>query len=267
MKLAAAFSLFDDLRAAVRVAFWPTLKDICHNPALIFHISRTFMAHVWSAFAAPTDENGRLVKQSLLLPNATGTVLDIGAGFGHTIQYLDCSKVTKYVALEPNIQMHSKIRHTAERAGFHESDGSLVILSCGAEDTLEILKVLGDPYPVDTITSVLTLCSIPSPKRVITSLVKDVLKPGGQVLFYEHVLSPRADVAWWQRFWTPLWSIFLDGCRLDCPTHLHIEEMKYTDDMGNEVSMWDGGKTWGKPNESEENLWWHQAGRFVKHVQ
>lgn len=189
------------------------------------------------------------------------------AGFGHTIQYLDCSKVTKYVALEPNIQMHSKIRHTAERAGFHESDGSLVILSCGAEDTLEILKVLGDPYPVDTITSVLTLCSIPSPKRVITSLVKDVLKPGGQVLFYEHVLSPRADVAWWQRFWTPLWSIFLDGCRLDCPTHLHIEEMKYTDDMGNEVSMWDGGKTWGKPNESEENLWWHQAGRFVKHVQ
>ncbi|KAJ4488162.1 S-adenosyl-L-methionine-dependent methyltransferase [Lentinula aciculospora] len=266
MKLVAAFALFSDLYVAVRVAFWPTVIDIYRNPASIFSISRTFMTHVWSVFAAPTDENGRLVKRSLLLPHATGTVLDIGAGFGHTIQYLDCSKVNRYVALEPNLQMHSGIRQRAERVGFRESDGSLVILSCGAEDTLDILKALDGPYPVDTITSVLTLCSIPSPERVIASLVRDILKPGGQILFYEHVLSPRADVAWWQRFWTPLWSFFLDGCRLDCPTHLHIGEMKYVDDDGKEFGMWDEGESWGKPGESEENLWWHQAGRFVKHV-
>ncbi|KAJ3742139.1 S-adenosyl-L-methionine-dependent methyltransferase [Lentinula detonsa] len=267
MKLAAAFALFSDLHAAVRVAFWPTLKDVYHNPALILHVSRTFMTHVWTAFSAPADENGRPVKRALLQPNATGTVLDLGAGFGHTIQYLNCSKVTKYVALEPNAQMHSHIRRTAECAGFRESDGSLVILSCGAEDTMQILEVLGGPHPVDTIISVLTLCSIPSLKGVITSLVRDVLKPGGQFLFYEHVLSPRADVAWWQRFWTPLWSIFFDGCRLDCPTHLYIENIKYVDDDGKELSIWDEGETWGKPGDSEENLWWHQAGQFRKRVE
>jgi hypothetical protein len=100
----------------------------------------------------------------------------------------------------------------------------------------------------------------------MTTLVRDVLKPGGQVLFYEHVLSPRADVAWWQRFWTPLWGIFLDGCRLDCPTHLDISEMKDVGAGAEAVGMWEEGKTWGKPGEEEENLWWHQAGRFVKHA-
>ncbi|KIK59713.1 hypothetical protein GYMLUDRAFT_59850 [Collybiopsis luxurians FD-317 M1] len=265
MKLSAAFALFDDLFAAVRVAFVPTLKDIYQKPSLIFHVSRTFMSHVWSAFAAPTDENGRPVKKALLL-YAAGTVLDLGAGFGHTIQYLDRSKVARYVALEPNTQMHPGLRQAAEKQGYHESEGSLIILSCGAEDTLQILEALGGPHPVDTITSVLTLCSIPSPDRVLNTLVRDVLKPGGQMLFYEHVLSPRADVAWWQRFWTPLWSIFLDGCRLDCPTHLHIREMTCADDEGKEVGMWAEGESWGKPGEPEENLWWHQAGRFVKHV-
>lgn len=193
-----------------------------------------------------------------------GQLFIISQGFGHSIQYLDRTKVTRYVALEPNTRMHIGLRHTAETAGFHESDGSLVILSCGAEDIAQILTALGSPHPVNTIISILTLCSIPSPDRVMTSLVRDVLKPGGQVLFYEHVLSPRADVAWWQRFWTPLWGIFLDGCRLDCPTHLHIGQMRYVDDDGKEASMWDGGETWGKPGEPEENLWWHQAGRFVK---
>lgn len=187
-------------------------------------------------------------------------------GFGHLIQYLDCSKVIKYVALEPNTRMHSVLRQTAESAGFRESDGTLIILSCGAEDTTQILEALGGPHRVDTVTSVLALCSIPSPDRVITTLVRDTLKPGGQVLFYEHVLSPRTDVAWWQRFWTPLWGIFLDGCRLDCPTHLHISEMKYVGADGKLVGMWDEGETWGKPGEEEENLWWHQAGRFVKHA-
>ncbi|KAF5391457.1 hypothetical protein D9757_002050 [Collybiopsis confluens] len=264
MKLSAAFALFNDLVLAVQVAFIPTLRDVYNQPSMIFHISHTFMAHVWTAFAAPTDENGREVK-SALLREARGTVLDLGAGFGHTIQYLDRSKVTRYIALEPNTRMHPRLHQTAEAAGYHSSDGSLVVLSCGAEDVTQILKDLGSPYPVSTITSVLTLCSIPSPDRVLSALVRDVLEPGGQVLFYEHVLSPRADVAWWQRFWTPLWSIFLDGCRLDCPTHLYISEMQYRSDSGKSLRMWDEGETWGKPGEAEENLWWHQAGRFVKH--
>lgn len=175
-------------------------------------------------------------------------------GYGHTAQYLDHAKVTTYVALEPNQLMHDEIRKRASAAGFTEAEGNLLILPYGAEDIATIMSALEGPGSVDTVTSILSLCSIPEPQKNIRTLVDLVLKPGGQLLFYEHVLSPRADVAWWQQFWTPLWKMAMDGCCLDRPTHEWIKQM----------DCWSKGESWGLPDESDENLWWHRTGKFVK---
>lgn len=156
--------------------------------------------------------------------------------------------------------MHPFIRAEANLYNLHESDGTLVILSCGAEDALPILSALSNTQ-VDTIISILVLCSIPSPEGVIKTLVRDVLKPGGQYLFYEDVLSHREDVAWWQRFWTPLWSRFFDGCSLDRASHLIIRDLK---DQEHGENVWREGELWNKPEEIEENVFWHQVGKFVK---
>src|SRR6266446_3377636 len=106
--------------------------------------------------------------------------------------------------------MHEHIRANANIAGYHESAGTLVILSCGTEDSNSILSSLslivppntsGQPQLVDTMISILTLCTVPEPQKTLSNLVRDVLRPGGgQFLMYEHVLSQRDDVAWWQRF-------------------------------------------------------------------
>lgn len=179
-------------------------------------------------------------------------------GHGHTVNYLDRTRVSKYIALEPNVLMHPHIRGAAHKAGYNESDGTLLILACGAEDTASISSSVHGP--IDTLISVLTLCTIPSPEASLTSLVRDVMGPGGQVLFYEHVESPRKDVAWWQKFWTPVWTVAFDGCRLDRPTHLWIGSIKDEEGEG----IWAERRVWGKEGESEENLFWHQVGRFVK---
>jgi hypothetical protein len=161
--------------------------------------------------------------------------------------------------------MHPHIRRAAEGAGFTEEDGSFVILSCGAEDTPSILDALrATQPPVDTIVSTLTLCSVPSPERTIRSLVRDVLKPGGQFLFYEHVLSPREDVAWWQRAWAPIWGIAFGGCRLDRPVHSWVDGLTLAESNGVVASPWSERRLWGKDGESEENVFWHQVGKFVK---
>ena len=73
-------------------------------------------------------------------------------------------------------------------------------------------------------------------------------------MFYEHVLSHRDDVAWWQRFWTPIWKVAFDGCRLDRPTDIWVQKM----------DVWKEASVWGKEGEEEEHLFWHRVGRFVK---
>nr|VWO96117.1 Cytochrome P450 monooxygenase CYP52X1 [Ganoderma boninense] len=216
------------------------------------------MAHVWKLYGNEVDGSARPAKEQLLSGNCTGVVLDIGAGHGHTALYLDPTKVTKYVALEPNFLMHAEIRATAAKQGFTEAAGTLLIVPYGAEQTALIRSALGyggaHAGTVDTLVSILSLCSVPDPQRTLAALVRDVLRPGGTLLFYEHVLSPLADVAWWQRFWTPLWSRMMDGCRLDRPTHVWVEKM----------DAWAEGSVWGKPDEPEEHLTWHRVGRFVK---
>ncbi|KAF9005060.1 S-adenosyl-L-methionine-dependent methyltransferase [Cyathus striatus] len=233
---------------------WPTLKAILRNPTLLFRptaISKEFMFHVWN--------------MGLLTPHANGIVLDMVLvrlwvyRHGHTVHYLQHDKVTKYVALEPNMLMHGQIREHASKAGFNESDGSLIILPYGAENTSAILSALGGAQ-VDTIISILTLCSVPSPEKTINAVVRDLLHPGGQLLFREHVLSDHPDVAWWQRFLTPLWKIPLDGCRLDRPTHIWIEKMGVGDANG----VWKEGRVWSTDGEPDDGLLWHRIGRYVK---
>lgn len=181
------------------------------------------------------------------------------------MNYLDRNQVSQYIALEPNTLMHPHIRRRAQAAGFTEASGTLLILSSPAEDTSSILSSI--PHPVDTLISILTLCSVPSPQDTLRSLVCDVLKPGGQFLFYEHVLNSMADVAWWQRFWAPFWKPFFDGCRMDQPTHLWVEELGvdgYGKAKGNGSGVWREGETWKKEGENEDNLFCHRIGKFIK---
>ncbi|KAJ7475098.1 S-adenosyl-L-methionine-dependent methyltransferase [Mycena galericulata] len=262
MKLSAAFGIVEQIREALKIGVPPVLRAIYASPSLIFNLtamSRISMANVWILFGQGGDEHSKGDKTNLITPHATGIVLDVGAGHGYTANYLDRSKVTKYIAVEPNVYMHGHLRAKAEAAGFSETDGSFVVLSCGAEDTATILSCA--LAKVDTIVSVQTLCTVPSPQNTLRSLVEDVLAPGGELLFYEHVLNPREDVAWWQKFWTPIWRHVFDGCCLDRPTDLWVKEM--VDDNGQ--SLWSEGSIW-KASDSvdEENLFWRLLGRFVK---
>ncbi|KIM43895.1 hypothetical protein M413DRAFT_442966 [Hebeloma cylindrosporum] len=272
MKLSNALSLLTDLRIGISIAIIPTLKAILWNPTLLFRpraLSRIFMANLWMTFGPGVDSSAKAVKEGLITPNAYGIVLDIGAGHGHSVLYLNRARVSRYIALEPNVLMHEHIRANANAAGYHESAGTLVILSCGAEDTKSILNSLsliapthtsGQPQLVDTIISILTLCTIPEPQKTLTNLVRDVLKNGGQFLVYEHVLSKREDVAWWQRFWAPIWAIAFDGCRMDRPSDVWVEELT----LDGKASAWRESKTWLKDDDHEENLFFHSVGRFVK---
>lgn len=171
--------------------------------------------------------------------------------------------------------MHPSIRAEADKAGFHEADGSLVILGCGAEDTNKILEALCEISPqadapiqlVDTVIAIRTLCTVPNAPKAMESIIRDAVKPGGQFLMYEHVLNKRKDVAWWQRFWTPLWSVVFDGCRLDRDTDVWSRDLKMQAEVNGtttRVSAWRDFDMWHVEENEEDSLLWHTVGRFVK---
>ncbi|KAJ7911568.1 S-adenosyl-L-methionine-dependent methyltransferase [Mycena leptocephala] len=261
MKFGAAFDIVEQIYMALKLGLPPVFRAIYASPGLLFNptaLSRISMANVWLPFGQGSDHWGRTDKSGLITPHAKGVVLDLGAGHGYTANYLDRTKVSKYIAVEPNALMHTHICEKAQTAGFSEADGSLVILACGAEDTATIMS--SAHAKVDTIISVLTLCTVPAPQATLLSLVQDILAPGGEFLFYEHVLSHRADVAWWQKLWTPIWGKVFDGCCLNRPTHLWIKEL--VDE--NRESVWVEGDIWNPEDFEEENLFWRKLGRFVK---
>jgi hypothetical protein len=93
-------------------------------------------------------------------------------------------------------------------------------IAAGVEDLAVIRAHIGQ-HSVDTLFSILSLCSLPEKPHPAGTLAV--------LLFYEHVrvLSPIASVTHWQRFWTPAWSAVCGGCQLDRPSHVwsRIKEM------------------------------------------
>lgn len=71
-----------------------------------------------------------------------------------------------------------------------------------------------DTASMDAALTTWTLCTIPDMSQALREL-RRVLKPGGQLHFLEHGLSPDACVARWQGWLNPIQKLYAGGCRLD----------------------------------------------------
>ena len=69
----------------------------------------------------------------------------------------------------------------------------------------------------DTVVATCVFCSVDDPEAAFREL-RRVLKPDGDLLLLEHVLSPSRGIARLQAAATPCWSRLAGGCRLNRPT-------------------------------------------------
>ena len=133
---------------------------------------------------------------------ATGRVLEIGFGSGLNLPYYP-EAVDEIIGIEPAPGMLAL--------------GKQAIATCRHKVTLvarsaEDLPL--DDCSVDTIVVTWSLCSIPDVGWALME-ARRVLRPGGQMRFVEHGLSPDANVAIWQDRLTPLWRRCAGGCHLN----------------------------------------------------
>ena len=123
---------------------------------------------------AKTERAGLGALRDRLLADAKGDVLEIGAGTGGNLaRYGD--EITSLTVTEPDQHMLRRLEEkvAAQRPG-------TVVVSAPAED----LPFDDDQF--DVVVSTLVLCGVDDQAKALAE-ARRVLRPGGQLLFMEHV--------------------------------------------------------------------------------
>jgi len=146
----------------------------------------------------PQARDPRRRWRAATLPGLRGVVLDIGAGLGQASDHLDAS--VSWIALEPARYARTELaERVATRSGAR-------MLRTRAEQI---------PLPdasVDAVIACTVLCSVRDQPRVLAEVLR-VLRPGGRMVFYEHVIAPAGT---WSRFtqrvYAPISRLIDAGC-------------------------------------------------------
>jgi SAM-dependent methyltransferase len=162
-------------------------------------------AAVYDRGLEATEEAGLRQMRRQLLAAAGGRVVELGAGTGINLD-LYPDDVEDLVLVEPDPHMAKRLR--ARLAG---SEREATVVEAPAE------RLPFADASFDTAVTTLVLCTVPEPEATLAEAAR-VLKPGGQLLFVEHVRAGEPGLARWQdRLETP-WRFLADGCHCNRDT-------------------------------------------------
>jgi ubiquinone/menaquinone biosynthesis C-methylase UbiE len=136
------------------------------------------------------------------IETARGLVLEVGVGSGLNLRFYSRA-VDRVCGIDLSPEL-LRLAHT-------RTADTLVPVSL-LQASAEHVPFAGATF--DAIVMTWTLCSIASPLSALMEM-RRVLKPGGDLLFVEHGLSPELRIARWQHWLTPCWKRIGGGCHLD----------------------------------------------------
>jgi len=175
--------------------------------------------HVFSALYDPLlwvgERTGMAKRRRDLLSEANGRVLELGAGTGLNLPYYP-DEIEELTLTEPAAPMLPKLERRLRKT---DRDGQLMVASA------EELPFDDDSF--DTVISTLVLCTVDDPRRAIKETAR-VLRPGGKLLFLEHVRAEDAGLARWQDRLERPWRFLGDGCHCNRDTVATIEASPLT---------------------------------------
>jgi ubiquinone/menaquinone biosynthesis C-methylase UbiE len=163
------------------------------------------LARIYDATLLAGEVAGMRTARNALLEQATGRVVEVGAGTGLNLAHYPPA-VRDLALVEPEPAMRKRLERRLRR-----SERRAEIVDASAERL---------PFPdhsVDTVVSTLVLCTVEHPDRALAEIAR-VLRPGGQLLFIEHVRAEAPALARWQDRLVSPWQRFACGCRCNRAT-------------------------------------------------
>jgi ubiquinone/menaquinone biosynthesis C-methylase UbiE len=157
-----------------------------------------------------TEEAGLRDRRARLLAQARGRVLELGAGTGLNLDHYP-DAVSELVLTEPSPHMAERLRRRAAA-----SSRPTEVVEAPAE------RLPLDDDSVDTVVATLVLCTVDDVAATLREVAR-VLRPGGQLLFIEHVRSDEPGRARWQDRLERPWGFVAAGCHPNRDTIAALE--------------------------------------------
>jgi ubiquinone/menaquinone biosynthesis C-methylase UbiE len=154
---------------------------------------------MYERISAESEKRGTAAHRDRVLGGLSGRVIEIGAGNGLNFAHFP-DTVAEVVAVEPDDYLRERAEHAAGRAGVP------VRVLAGHATALPV-----DDASFDAAVASLVLCSVPDVPAALAELWR-VLKPRGQLRFFEHVRSDKLPFGLFEDAITPLWSRIGGGC-------------------------------------------------------
>ena len=184
------------------------------------HYSNPRFARAYIRASVQSEERGAREHRRELLSGLSGVVCEVGAGHGLNFAHYPAA-VTRVLAIEPEPTLRAHARTAA--GGPPVPIGSVPI---------DVLDGTAAQLPVpdgscDAAVAALVLCTVPSVGAALAEIAR-VLRPGGELRFYEHVVSDHRALAAVQHVIAPLWGLFAGGCHPDRDTAAVIAASGFT---------------------------------------
>lgn len=161
-------------------------------------------------FLSGTEEAGLRDWRARLIADADGRVLEIGAGTGLNLGHYGPG-VSDLTLAEPFGPMAKQLRDRVS-----ESEREAAVVEAPAE------SLPFEDGEFDAAVSTLVLCTVDDQPASLAE-IRRVLRPGGRLLFLEHVRSPSERTARWQDRLERPWKWFGHGCHPNRDTRAEIE--------------------------------------------
>jgi ubiquinone/menaquinone biosynthesis C-methylase UbiE len=159
---------------------------------------------------------GLAARRAQLLAGLSGRVVEVGAGNGLNFTHYP-QAVAKVVAVEPEPHLREHAGRAARQAAIPTT-----VVDAVAEEL---------PFPdatFDAAVASLMLCSVADVMAALAELHR-VLRPAGELRFFEHVASPKPAWRTLQRAAdATLWPRLSGGCHLGRDTERLIEAAGFT---------------------------------------
>jgi ubiquinone/menaquinone biosynthesis C-methylase UbiE len=174
-------------------------------------VNHPIVARLWGRISKKAEERGQGEHREEFLAGLSGRVIEVGAGNGINFGHYP-SSVEEVLAVEPEPHLRERALEAARRAPVPTRVTDAVAGRLPAEDE-----------SFDAGVASLVLCSVPDQRQALVEL-RRVIRPGGELRFYEHVVSRRPGIARLERAADrTFWPRVAGGCHMSRDTGAAIE--------------------------------------------